>query len=500
MGSGVFWAVVLGFLCGVFARSEFLISWSAVGFCILLSFVVFAFIYIDREKSTRYIFLGIFLFFCALGIVRMELSTLSGDPKLTKEIGTHVVIEGVVSAEPDARENATLLSVDAQSIEIGSTSISVQAGVLATLPAHAKVAYGDRIKLSGQLQLPAPFDTGLGRQFNYPQYLAAQGIEYQLGFAQIDSIEDNVGKPIEAFAINMKESYLQGTRAVLPEPEAALAGGITVGDKRSVGPELSQDFQRDSLVHMIVLSGYNITVVLNAVTRLLSFAPRVVQFGGSITVVIFFALISGGASSAIRAGLMALIATLARATRRTYLGERALAAVSFAMVLWNPWTLCFDPSFQLSALATLGLILCTPTFFSLFSFVPEKFGMREILSSTCGTQLMVLPFLLYQNGTLSLVALPANLFALLPVPYAMLLSFIAALAGMTFHTYGSVVALPAYALLWYIVTVAHLFASLPFAAVSVPAFSALWLFAAYATLFAFLLYKNRSRHDAGTER
>jgi competence protein ComEC len=188
---------------------------------------------------------------------------------------------------------------------------------------------------------------------------------------------------------------------------------------------------------------------------------------------------------------MALIAVFARATHRVYLGERALAATAFVMVMWNPWTLAFDPSFQLSALATLGLILFTPLFAAWFSRVPERFGLREILASTCATQLMVLPLLLYQNGNLSLVALPANLLALAPVPLAMLFSFIAAIGGMLFGTYAALVALPAYALLWYIVTIAQLLANLPFAAVSLGAFSAWWMFAAYALMFGGLFMMRK---------
>src|SRR6185503_1276768 len=106
----------------------------------------------------------------------------------------------------------------------------------------------------------------------------------------------------------IKNAYLAGMRATLPEPEAGLAGGITVGDKRSIGPELSAAFQRDSLVHMLVLSGYNITVVLNTTQRFLQTTPRLLQFGGTISVVLFFILMSGGAASAVRAGCMALIA------------------------------------------------------------------------------------------------------------------------------------------------------------------------------------------------
>ena len=325
-----------------------------------------------------------------------------------------------------------------------------------------------------------------------------QGITYTVSYARLSEYLGWSGNFAYAFALNAKRAYLDGLRRVMPDPEAALAGGITVGDKRSVGANLSQDFQRDSLVHMLVLSGYNITVVVNAVARILVATPRGVQFGGSIVVVASFVLISGGASSAARTSLMALIAVFARMSHRIYLGERALAVTAIVLVVWNPWTLCFDPSFQLSALATLGLILFTPLFTRLFARVPETAGVREILASTCGTQLMVLPLLLYQNGTLSVVALPANIVALIPVPLAMLFSAIAALGGIVLGTSGAWIALPAYALLWYIATVAHLFAAIPFAAVTIPAFGFLWVVLAYAALiFVYIVYVPKGEYESG---
>jgi competence protein ComEC len=234
---------------------------------------------------------------------------------------------------------------------------------------------------------------------------------------------------------------------------------------------------------MVVLSGYNITVVINAIARLLAWLPRTLRFGASGFGVAFFILMAGGAASAVRAGVMALLAMYARLSGRMFIALRALGVVAAGMVAWNPFTLAFDPSFQLSALATLGLVSFTPIFFEHMRWVPERFGLREIVASTLGTQLAVLPLLLFQNGNLSIVALPANLLALIPVPFAMTLSFVAAIAGMLFGSYAVVLAFPAYIVLAYIIGVAQLFASLPFASVSVAAFSVWWMFAAYALLF-----------------
>jgi competence protein ComEC len=190
---------------------------------------------------------------------------------------------------------------------------------------------------------------------------------------------------------------------------------------------------------------------------------------------------------------MALIAVFARATGRVYLAGRVLGVVALGMVLWNPFTLAFDPSFQLSALATLGLIAFTPVFDARLQWLPARFGLREIAVSTLGTQLAVLPLLLYQNGQLSPYALPANLFALAPVPLAMLLSFVASIGGMLFGSLATPLAFPAYALLWYIIAVAKFSSSLPFAAVSVGAFNAWLMFVAYAILFGGLWLYEKMR-------
>ncbi len=483
MGSRILWAVVGGFLLGVFARSFVLLGLWVVAFSLLLAINALLLGFFDRSRLKTFVIICVALVSFAGGIARMHMATLTGDSILTDRINSKVTLEGYVTAEPDARDMGVRISLHVERLILASSTIPVDAGVLASVPAHADVAYGDNVRAVGTLRLPEAFDTGLGRQFRYPEYLAKDGIGYQLAFAQIQKTEGNAGNILKAAAIGVKRAYLEGEAAVLPEPEAGLAGGITVGDKRSIGKELTEDFQRVSLIHMVVLSGYNITIVINAISYILTSLPRFFQFGASGFIVLFFVLMSGGAASAVRAGAMALIAVLARVTGRSYLAGRILGVVAFLMVLWNPYELAFDPSFQLSTLATLGLISFTPMFAARLTWFTEKFGVREIAASTLATQLTVLPLLLYQNGQLSLVALPANLLALLPVPFAMLASFIAAIGGVLFGSYAVPLAFPAYVLLAYIIGIAKFFAALPFAAVSVSAFSAWWLVVAYGALW-----------------
>ncbi len=489
MSAKVLWAVIGGFLTGVFVASIHPLGFTPALLAALLGVAAGFFVLVDRSKRDVLIVIAVACLSFGIGVVRMEFSHRAGDPLLSAHIGEHMVIEGVVAAEPDRRENNTRLTVD-----IASSS----ARVLVIAPLHTDARYGDVVRASGELELPEAFDTTEGRQFDYPKYLAKDGILYTLSFAQVERTGEHHGNPIISAAIAVKQLFLHGLGQALPEPEAGLAGGITVGDKRSIGDELTQDFIDSSLIHMVVLSGYNISVVINTMTAVIGRFGYVAQLSGAGIVVIFFALISGGAATAVRAGAMALIAIFARITHRVALAERILGVVCTGMVLWNPWTLVYDPSFQLSVLATLGLVLFTPIFAAWLPCVTVRWQIREIVSSTLATQLMVLPLLLYQSGNLSLVALPANLLALVTVPYAMGASFLAAFGGLIAGPLAPLVGVPAYVLLWYEIAIAQVFSALPFAAVTIPAFGAWWLVLAYGALFAWYRYYKKKMAETSS--
>src|SRR3989344_3787858 len=489
MGRYVFWAVSIGLLLGVFMRSLVPLSSAFVLLCVLIAIACFTLAFLNREHRRAAILMAVALASFALGTLRMDIATLDGDPLLTAQLNERITIEGAVVAEPDVREGSVRLHVSVKNLFVGSAPSPVAAGILVVAPAHTEVSYGDTIRATGILRAPQSFDTGPvretsssngageGRQFAYPEYLAMRGISYELSRAEIEASEARVGNPAYAFAIKIKHIFLDGLGAALPEPAAGFAGGITVGDKRSLGKELSEDFQTVGLIHMVVLSGYTITVVLNAAAWLIKRMPllkhtRFAPMGVSGMIVMLFVLMSGGASSGARAGAMALIAVYARTSGRIFLASRALAAAAILIVLWNPFTLALAPGFQLSMLATLGLIVFTP--------------------------LAVLPLLLYQNGQLPIYALPANLITLVVVPFAMLFSLVAGLAGIFLGPLAIPLGFPAYLLLEYIISAAQIIADLPYASISIGAFNAAWMIIAYAIIFLAAAYWHTKKKGGRT--
>ena len=187
----------------------------------------------------------------------------------------------------------------------------------------------------------------------------------------------------------------------------------------------------------------------------------------------------------LRATIMALLVILARYIGRVYDVTTALYLAGFLMLIHNPKILVFDPSFQLSFLATIGLIYFAPVVEKYISFIPKNLGFRDIALSTIATQIFVTPLLLYMMGMFSLVALPVNLLVLFFIPITMLFGFLTGVFGFL----GTIFSLPfAYIttfFLSYIIFVVEKFSSIQFASYTietVPIFIVLVFYIFFGTL------------------
>lgn len=415
-----------------------------------------------RFRFTPYAVVSCFMLAAILGALVLAHGRAPFPEVLQDALGSEITQEGVVVREPDVRETNQKVAISLDAVD---------ATVLAVTNRHVSVSPGDRVVVSGVLELPEPFETNTGRVFAYDAFLEKDGVSALLIRADIEVVgrSDGLWFSMLRALIEVKRSFAQGVESALPEPAASLAEGMLLGGKQGLGNELLQSFILVGLVHIVVLSGYNITIVAEAVVRA---ASRVGRRAGMLVagiVVIAIVLAAGAGAAAVRAGIMAAIALLARITGRTYDAFRALLLAVVLMLLHSPLLLVWDPGFQLSVVATLGLIFGAPLIAKrLPSTLPEFW--KELIASTVAAQVAVLPLLLYQTGLLSLVSLPANLLVLPVVPLAMLASFFAECAGMVWPVLGQLLGIPAYLLLSYVIAVAEIGATLPGASVVVPVF------------------------------
>jgi competence protein ComEC len=288
----------------------------------------------------------------------------------------------------------------------------------------------------------------------------------------------------------LKKQFLDNLGQVLGEPHASLAGGLVVGEKSALGKDLIDDFRKSGLIHIVVLSGYNITIIAASIRRILNFLPRNAGIIlGGIGIILFGILVGGGAT-VVRSCIMAITALLAELIRKDYAVGRALFIAALLMLVQNPLILFYDPSFQLSFMATLGLILLSSPLEEKLGFITEKMDIRSLVASTLATQIFVSPLIFYMMGQLSIVGIFVNIIVLPFIPLTMLLVFLTGFLGLIpsliFHYASMIVGWASHILLSYELIMVRTFAHLPFASLEVPAFS-IWimigLYAIYLVLF-----------------
>ncbi|MDB5265040.1 MAG: Competence protein ComEC [Parcubacteria group bacterium] len=469
-------SAALGFTVGVGLGTFSALSWPTLLFFGLLSLLILGSGVWPVRRNTC-IAVGIFLLMVVLGVCRFMESEQRKVASVMIVPRFGVSQEGKIVADPDIRESSQRVTVE---IEIEGKKTRI----LAVTPLYPQLSFGQRVLVSGTPELPKPFETDGGRTFRYDKFLEKDGI-----FAIVQKANVKVlGPPEGLFAQLLSYLYLgkhiftDALGAALPEPESSLAVGILTGGKQGLGKELLEAFTIAGLLPVVVLSGYNVMIVVEAVLRIFSFLPKRISIVVAAITITLFVLVAGAGSSAVRAGFMAGLGLLARFTDRTYDVLRALIIVLVVMLIINPLYLVYDPGFQFSFAATLGLVLGSPLVLERLSWIKGRF-LREILASTIAAQVFVLPLLLYQTGNLSLVSLPANVLVLPVVPLAMLFSAIAGVCTLVFPALGPLIAFPAYTLLWFVIAVAENIARLPFADVVIPIFPFWVVGLSYVVLF-----------------
>lgn len=392
---------------------------------------------------------------------------------------------GIVVSEPEDREHTRRFVYRSDNGEKAFVSTSL----------YSPVEYGDRVSVEGKVERPGVIeDEEGGRPFDYGKYLAKDDIYHTISFAEVEVLGKGEGHPVKAALLKAKRSFVTHAREILAEPYAGLLLGLVVAGKDALPKDLLEEFRRAGVIHIVVLSGFNITLIAEFLRRMfqkLFLVANFVRFPqgpafAALLGVLIFVLMTGAEATVVRAAIMASVAIMAKLSGRAFSAPRALVFAAFLMLIENPKILVFDPSFQLSFLATLGLIYATPIVGSYLSHVPERFQIRETLAQTLGTQIFVLPLLIYSMGDVSLVSLPANLLILLVVPWAMLTGFLAVLLSYLSTIIAWPLSFATHLLLSYILSVAHFLGSLPFATLAVPDVSA-WVIVFLYILLAYLL-------------
>ena len=485
--SRVFFYCCLFFIGGVFLHSVLEFGFF-ISFLILLLSLAF---FILSLKNKYFLVLGLWGIFLFLGIWRYQLSLPKQSPdQIYFYNGSEVQIRGSIDKEPDQRTDKVKYELKSQQILVNDSWQKVAGKILITNYLYPEYNYGDKLELICNLLAPAKV-----QGFAYDDYLARYNVYAICYNPKITLLAKNKGNFALKNIYHVKNYFVGRINQILPEPQSSFLAGLLIGAKRAIPADLQTAFSKTGTTHVVAVSGYNVTII--AVFLMLIFQNlglgRKKSFWVIISFLILFAIMTGLQASCIRAAIMGGVVLLANYLGRLSKIKNVLVLTVVLMLLVNPKILAFDLGFQLSFLATLGLVYLNPILTRLLRIEKIKNGFLKIvlgdyLLTTLSAIILTQPIILYNYGKMSLIAPLANILVLPFVPIAMLLGFMTGILAMIWTGLGWVAGWSVWLVLTYIIWILEKLASLNWAYFELPQIS-VWLMVLLYFLIISFIYK-----------
>lgn len=452
-------------------------------FAILFSVLLLALIWV-REKRFRFLFFLFFVFF--VGVFRYGLSDISKQNQtMISHLGQTSRMEGMVASEVDQ-------SVQSQTFTLSHITMAHQE-VFGRLLVHAPIGptlrYGDRVLISCIPKVPEPFNG-----FAYDRYLASKQV-----YAICDQVE---WVDVLAHSNSIRGSLLQvktwlNTKLdqLLPEPHSTFLSGLIFGGSSGLSKDIKDDFVKTGTSHILAASGYNVSLFTFVFFGWIIQTRLGRKKGALLTllVVCAYVLMSGAQAAVVRAALLASFLLLEVFVKRQTSVVNALLLSASLMLAHNPRLLLDDIGFQLSFLSMLALLAVVPRVEPHLSFIPDRFGVRDAIVGSCCVLFVSTPLLLWQFGSLSIIAPIANIFILPIIPYLMGLTGLLLTVSLVHISFAKIVAVGVWFLSRYIMEMNTIFASLSFAQITILHARAMAIFSLFLLLAVWIFSYESTR-------
>lgn len=291
--------------------------------------------------------------------------------------------------------------------------------------------YGDRIQFEGTVE-PAENPDELP-EVSFPRY--------------VDVIQSgNGGFFLQRWLLVLKHAFVNRFDYLLPHEEAALLSGIIFGWRSNFPKDLQQAIQQTEAQHLVVFSGYKLSLLLFALSALLSrFFTRRATFWLATVSLVMCVMIVGASSAVLRAAVMSFLALWAQENGRVYTLRNVMAMTALIMVLLNPAILWFDAGFQISFVSVIGIVVFNPVFERWLRFEGKgagALGWRENLTLTLAVQSAILPLLLWHFQEFTILGIAPNVLLLGFVPLTIVLGLFVGAAAFVSSSFALLMALP----------------------------------------------------------
>ena len=296
----------------------------------------------------------------------------------------------------------------------------------------------------------------------------------------------------------VRDWFASRVRMVIDEPQASLGIGYLTGQKSSLPDDLTQALKVAGLTHIVVASGYNLTILVRlarkAFLRVSKFSAAMAALG----MVTLFMAMTGLSPSMTRAGIVSGLSVLFWYYGRKVHPLILLVVVAAATAAYQPSYTWGDLGWQLSFGAFFGVMIIGPLLQRYFYGDKPPGIVRQTLGETIAAHIATVPIIALQFGVVSNVAIIANLLVVPLVPLAMLLTFVCGLWGAIGLGFSDIVAMPTQWLLEYMIAVARYVSEIKWAQGEISYGVLFWLVYLIITLGACWWMWRASRYNLRT--
>lgn len=289
---------------------------------------------------------GIFFIATFLIIFRMQFSVDKNIVICEKSC----TFSGEILSTPEIKNEYQIFSVRPHG-EQGVYDIQVKT------PLYPRYEVGENISLTGKVSPPYVAMPHDGKKtFDYVTYLRTKNIGSEMYYPKVEVLTSRTHE--ERFVTqlqHLRDYFVRTISTYVDAPASSLSSGMLFGDN-SMSEELTSTFRTSGISHIVVLSGFNIAILISFVLLVLTVVPfflRVILAG---VLVVLFVLMVGAEASIVRATLMSFIALFALTVGRGYVASQALLVSLIVIIFYTPIHLLHDVSLHLSFLATAGIV------------------------------------------------------------------------------------------------------------------------------------------------
>jgi len=288
-------------------------------------------------------------------------------------------------------------------------------------------------------------------------------------------------------ALHFRDWFSEGVKKSIDAPASSLGIGYLVGQKKALPSDLVDALKIAGLTHIVVASGYNLTILVRLARRLFARISKYLAAMFSGLMIFGFVMVTGLSPSMTRAGIVASLSLLAWYYGRKFNPVVLLIFVGAVTLLINPSYAWGDLGWELSFAAFAGVMILAPLLKAYYFGDREVKFIGQVLIETISATIVTAPILIAAFGQISNVSLIANILILPLVPLAMLLTFVAGLGALIVPASAAIIGKPAQWLLDYMIGVANFLSNLPWA-ISEVEFSAFVVGAVYVFILLVCVY------------